>query len=130
MENKTELVLISKDDKKAVAVDIFGRYPKAQKVSVASDGQAFITDDGDAAAKNHAKNNRYKKELELTPFTRDGLTEKEATSAPDKKTAAELIKLIEAATTADEVNAIAEGDKRATVVAAVTAKLETLKSVE
>ncbi|MEI8087643.1 MAG: hypothetical protein WCG93_15645, partial [Paludibacter sp.] len=74
METKAQLTVLSKDEQKAIAVDILKRYPKAQKVSVASDGQAFITDEGDSAAKNHANNNRYGKELELTPFTRDGLT--------------------------------------------------------
>jgi hypothetical protein len=72
-KKKSTLVVVSKDDQKAVATDIFKHYPKSQKVSVASDGQAFITDEGEGAAKNHAKNNRYGKELDLTPFTRDGI---------------------------------------------------------
>lgn len=72
-KKKSTLVVLSQDDQKAVAADIFKRYPKSNKVSVASDGQAFITDESDAAAKNHAKNNRYGKELDLTKFTRDGI---------------------------------------------------------
>jgi len=82
METKAKLNIVSKDDQKAIALDILKRYPKAQKVSVASDGQAFITDDGDAAAKNHSKVNIYGKELELAPFTRDGLN---APSTPSKE---------------------------------------------
>lgn len=72
---KTNFTVLNQEEQKAVAADIFDRYPKAEKVSVASDGQAFITDEGDLAAKNHARNNRYGKELELTPFTRDSISD-------------------------------------------------------
>jgi len=81
MEPKTTLNVLGKDEQKAIALDIFKNYPKAQKVSVASDGQAFITDEGEGAAKNHAKNNRYQKVLELTPFKRDSFLEEIAASA-------------------------------------------------
>ena len=80
-KEKATLITISKDDQKNIAADIFGRYPKAQEVVVASDGQAFITDEGEGAAKNHAKNNRYQKVLELTPFKRDSFLEEIAASA-------------------------------------------------
>lgn len=73
-----------------MAVDVFNRYPKAQKVSVTSDGQAFITDLGENAAKNHATKNRYGKELQVFSFTREGVTraeKKEAvTDSKEKKT--------------------------------------------
>ena len=126
METKAKLIVLDKDAQKAVAVDIFKRYPKAQNVSVASDGQAFITDESDSAAKNHAKVNRYGKKLSLTPFTRDELDEKQ----PVQKTALEVIALIEAAKTGEEVATIAEGDTRKTVLAAVAKKLETLNTPE
>ena len=126
METKAQLTVLSKDEQKAIAVDILKRYPKAQKVSVASDGQAFITDEGDSAAKNHAKVNRYDKELSLTPFTRDELDAK-AEKAEVKK-AADVIALIEAAKTAAEVNALIAGDVRATVVAAAKKMIETLNT--
>ena len=113
-----------------MATDIFKRYPKAQKVSVASDGQAFITDDGDSAAKNHAALNRYGKELTLTPYTRDEVYPNQSKTGEKDglKKATEVIALIDAATTVDEVNALAEGDTRATVAAAVAKKLETLNT--
>ena len=124
METKPTLTVLNKDEQKAVAADIFKRYPKANKVAVASDGQAFITDEGDSAAKNHAKNNRYGKELKLEDFTRDELDEKQ----PVQKTAKEVIALVEAAKTVDEVNALIEGDVRATVVAAAKKVIETLNT--
>jgi len=126
MEPKTTLNVLGKDEQKAIALDIFKNYPKAQKVSVASDGQAFITDEGDGAAKNHAKNNRYKKELELTPFTRDGLELK--ASATTSRKAVEVIADIEAAITADQVTELATGDTRPTVIAAASKKIETLNA--
>lgn len=128
METKANLEVLSKDEQKAVAVDIFNRHPKAQKVSVASDGQAFITDVNDAAAKNHAKNNRYKKELELTPFTRDGVDEKK--SEIQQNDVKDALAEIEAATTSDEVNEIIDGCDIAEVLAAAAAKLETLNIVK
>lgn len=128
METKATLKVLSKDDQKAVAIDIFSRYPKANKVAVASDGQAFITDDSEAAAKNHAKSNGYGKELKLETFTRDELALKSSADGDQRKTAKDVIALIEAATTVDEVNAIAEGDERATVVAAAKKMIETLNA--
>ena len=128
METKAQLTVLSKDAQKEIAVDILKRYPKAQKVSVASDGQAFITDEGDSAAKNHANNNRYGKELELTPFTRDGLDSKTTTSALKK--AAEVIAEIEAATTVEQVTELATGDTRATVVAAAQKMIDTLNNAK
>lgn len=73
METNKELKVLSKDEQIAVAKDILKGYPKAQKVIVASDGQAFIADVSDIAAKNHANVNVYGKELKLVVFTRDEL---------------------------------------------------------
>ncbi|HBL74242.1 MAG: hypothetical protein A2W90_17980 [Bacteroidetes bacterium GWF2_42_66] len=64
---------LNKEENKAVAADIFKRYPNAKKVAVTSDGMAFITDESENAVLNHSKNNRHKKELEITRFTRDGV---------------------------------------------------------
>ncbi|MDA3852678.1 MAG: hypothetical protein PF444_00315, partial [Bacteroidales bacterium] len=91
----------NKDELKAIAADVFSRYNKAKKVSVTSDGMAFITDESDLAVKNHSKKNRTGKELSITPFLRD---EKDA-SKP--KTAEELIKIIEAETDVKAVEALA-----------------------
>jgi hypothetical protein len=126
METKAKLNVVSKDDKKAIALDILKRYPKAQKVSVASDGQAFITDDGDAAAKNHSKVNIYGKELELSAFTRDGLTP--STGSGNLKKADELIAEIKAATTVEQVAELLAGDTRTTVVAAAEKQIKNINT--
>lgn len=113
---------------KAVAVEVFERYKDVQKVSVASDGQAFIVDNGDAAAKNHAKNNAYGKELSVVTFLRDEVVqEKKQTPKADKKTAAELIAEIEKAETEEAVNTVLGKDKRATVLAAAEKRIAELK---
>ena len=62
---------LNKEELKAVASDIFGRYPKAEKVAVTSDGMAFITDEGENAVLNHSKRNISGKELAIARFTRD-----------------------------------------------------------
>jgi hypothetical protein len=129
METKAELKILSKDEQKEVAKDILKRYPKAHKVIVASDGQAFIADESEAAAKNHSKVNSYGKELKLETFTRDDF-EAKAEGSKEKKTAEEVILLIEAAETAEAVNELAAGDARKTVIAAAAKKLETLKAAE
>jgi len=128
MGTKAELKVLSKDEQKLLAKDILKRYPKAHKVIVASDGQAFIADVSDAAAKNHSKVNRYGKELKLETFTRDDF-ESQA-EGDNKKKALEVIALIEAAETAEAVNELVAGDTRATVVSAASKKLETFKSAE
>lgn len=109
---------IGKDKMQEIAKEVFERFPKAQKVAVVSDGQAFIIDNGDAAAKNHAKNNIYGKELSVATFLRDDVQEKKQTPKADKKTAAELIAEVEKAETVEAVKAILGKDKRATVIAA------------
>lgn len=62
---------LNKEELKAVAADIFGRYNKAEKVAVTSDGMAFITDESDNAVLNHSKHNVSGKELKIERFTRD-----------------------------------------------------------
>lgn len=62
---------LNKEELKAVAADVFGRYNKAEKVAVTSDGMAFITDEGDNAVLNHSKRNASGKELKIERFTRD-----------------------------------------------------------
>ena len=126
---KAELKVLSKDEQKEVAKDVLKQYPQAHKVIVASDGQAFIADNGDAAAKNHAKVNRYGKELKLETFTRDDF-EIKSEASKERKTADEVIALIEAAETAEAVNELAAGDARKTVIAAAVKKLETFKAAE
>ncbi len=122
---------IGKDKMQEVAKEVFGKYPNAKKVAVVSDGQAFIIDNGDAAAKNHAKNNIYGKELSVVTFLRDDVMQKakgnKADGKTDKKTAAELIADIETAETIEAVKAILGKDKRTTVVAAAKKRISELK---
>jgi len=68
--------ILNKDELKAVAVDVLGRYPKAEKVAITSDGMAFITDEGDNAVLNHSTRNTSGKELKITRFTRDEVAKK------------------------------------------------------
>ncbi|NCB67438.1 MAG: hypothetical protein EOM47_01145 [Bacteroidia bacterium] len=123
MDAKKELKVLSKDEQIAVAKDILKRYPKANKVIVAADGQAFIADESENAAKNHARNNAYGKELKLETFTRDELEAK-----VELKKAKEVIALVEAAETVEAVEALVAGDERATVKDAVVKRIETLKA--
>lgn len=115
------------EEQKGIAKDIFSRYPNAKKVAVTSDGTAFITDEGELAAKNHAVNNVYKKELKISSFTREDLEEPKGQKSSK---AEDLITFIQSATTAEEVEAIkneeAAGKNRKTVIDAATDKLNTL----
>lgn len=126
METKRELKTLSKDEQISVAKDILKGYPKVQKVIVASDGQAFIADESDAAAKNHAKVNAYGKELKLETFTRDELESNKV----ELKKAKEVIALVEAAETVEVVEALVAGDERATVKDAAVKRIETLKAAK
>lgn len=63
----------SKEQIREIAADVFGRYPKAMNVAITEDGQAFITD---AAARNHAREKRYKQPLRISNFRREDLEEK------------------------------------------------------
>lgn len=66
----------SKEQIREIAADVFGRYPKAMNVAVTEDGQAFITDESDAAARNHAREKRYKQPLQIENFRREDVEEK------------------------------------------------------
>lgn len=119
-------------EKKAVAVDIFTRYPQSKKVAVTSDGQAFIVDEQDINAKHHAKHNRFKKELTIETFTRDETMKDVSTSEGVLPTKSEdLLKMIAESTTVESVEAIKSaeesGKKRTSVLSAAHAKIEMLK---
>jgi hypothetical protein len=64
---------LDSEGKKAVAKDIFDRYPNSKKVAVTSDGEAFVVDESDLHARHHAKHNRHNKELSIETFTRDDI---------------------------------------------------------
>lgn len=112
---------IGKDKMKDIAQEVFEQYPKANKVAVTSDGQAFIADDSDVAAKNHAQNNIYGKELLLEVFLRE--TEDENADNYKPTLAADLIAAIEIAETVDNVISILGDDKRKTVKAAAEKRI-------
>jgi len=113
---------------KAIAADIFSRYPKANKVAVTDDGTAFITDESDIAVKNHAKKNPSGKELGITNFLREDAKEENG------ETAATLIDKIKAAKTAEEVEAIktaeASAKNRTSVIKAAEARIKELTKTE
>ena len=128
---------LSKAECEKIANEVFEGYPRVNKVIVTSDGQAFISDTSDMAAKNHANNNRYKKELALYTFLRpdkDVSTALAKGAGSDKPTPAdELLLQIEKAQTTEEVEAILNAEQgikkpRKSVVDAATKKLETLKT--
>jgi hypothetical protein len=122
-----ELKIKNKEELKGIAVDVFKNYPKAQKVAVTSDGEAFITDEGDNAVKNHSKKNRYGKELEIVPFTRDNI------NAEGKGTTAkEVIASIKEAATLEAVQALLAAENaletpRKSVVDAANARIKELQ---
>lgn len=116
---------IGKEKMQEIAQEVFGLYPKAKKVIVSSDGQAFVVDEGDAAAKNHALNNKYGKELALKTFLRDDAIQK--SKKDGKKKAAELIAEIEASETVDAVNAILGNDERVAVKEAAEKRIAELQ---
>lgn len=119
---------LNADELEKVAVDVFQRYPRAQKVSVTDDGMAFITDDGDLAVKNHSVNNRHNKKLGITSFERDKtLAPKNNELNNGAETAAALIERITLSTTVEDVMAIKDaessGKKRVSVINAADAKI-------
>ena len=117
---------LNKEELKAVAIDVFGRYPKAQKVAVTSDGTAFITDESENAVLNHSKRNSSGKELDISRFTRDQLEVKKIT-----KSVKDLVSEIEASTDVTVVESIlaaeSEGQKRKGVIEAAEKKIKELK---
>ncbi|KAA6347164.1 hypothetical protein EZS27_005333 [termite gut metagenome] len=122
---------LDEKQRKEIADEVFKSYPRVQKVIVAADGQAFIADENDLAAKSHSKHNRYKKELELYTFRRTE-PEKETSEKENPATVKEIIAQIEAAGTTEAVQAILEKEQnqekpRKSVTEAATKKLETLE---
>jgi hypothetical protein len=130
----------------AKAKDVFQRYPKANKIAITSDGQAFIVDVSENAVKNHATRNRHKKELEIFRFNRDAVmaetpasrdadskgNKTKKTSTPSKpKTVEEQMAAIKDAKTIEAVEVVLNeekaGGKRVTVIKAAQDKLELLK---
>jgi len=125
-----------KEQLKEIAVDVFNRYPKAQKLAITVDGQAFIVDESEMSAKNHSINNRHKKELEIVRFTRDEVIKVESedkTEAP-KQTAKQLIEIITGAETVEAVEALRDaeiaGEKRVSVLTACEKRIADLKPAE
>lgn len=114
---------------KEIAIDIFNRYPKSQKISVTSDGQAFITDEGDNSVKNHSVKNGTGKVLAIVEFTREECIKVEAT----KQTVKEITEVL-ATATIDEANAIkeaeAKGENRSTVIKACEKRVKNIEASE
>lgn len=108
---------------KAIADDIFERYPDQLKVYVTTDGQAFFVE---SDAKNHANNNRGGDQLEVKAFLRPFKIDSDET--PEVKDEKGTIALIEDSDNADEVNAIMEAEKagknRASVIAAAVTRIK------
>ncbi len=119
---------IGKEKMQEIAKEVFERFPKAKKVAVVSDGQAFIIDDGDAAAKNHANNNIYGKELSLGTFLRDDVMTKE--SKKHEKTAGELVDEIEKATTIEAVKDILGDSEYKTVQKAAKKRISEIEEAQ
>jgi hypothetical protein len=67
---------------KAVADDVFARFPDKGKVYVTSDGQAFIDE---SHARNHAVNNRSGRELKMETFLREKSPSKSSKSSKSKE---------------------------------------------
>jgi len=123
-----ELKTYTPDELKERAKVVFEKYPKAQKISATSDGECFITDDGDHHVKNYSVKNCYGKELKISTFTRDEI-EAESGSV---KTAKELIEVIKAAEIIEAVQAIIDeetaGAARKSVLEAGAKRIETLNA--
>jgi hypothetical protein len=82
-KNKMTLQIFTQEELKQRAESVFNRYPNAKRVAVASDGEAFIVDNGDMYARNHATKNRHKKKLELFEF---GISDFETKTRESKRT--------------------------------------------
>jgi hypothetical protein len=97
---------------KAAAVEVFERYPLAKKVFITSDNQAFLKED---RARLHDK--------DYTTVDRaDVIEDDSAAPKVERKNAKELIETIGTCVTVEELDAIAEGEDRKTVLEAITAR--------
>lgn len=118
---------IGKQKMEEIAKEVFSIYKDVGKIAIASDGQAFIVDNGDAAAKNHAKNNIYGKELTLKTFLREDVI---TNNSGKIGKAVDVIAEIEQAETIDAVNLLLDNDKRKTVIESATKRIEEIKSAD
>lgn len=100
------------------AIAVFKNYPNAKEVFVTADGQAFLKKD--RAILHNVDFETVKRSVVMPAETT------EDTDAPVKKTAAELIEFIQNVETIEELDALEKGEKRATVLAAITARKEAL----
>jgi hypothetical protein len=129
---QTNRIMKTLDEKqrKEIADEVFKSYPRVQKVIVAADGQAFIADENDLAAKSHSKHNRYKKELELYTFRR---TEPEKEKSDEENPGVkEIMAQIEAAQTKEAAQTILDNEQKRekpnkNVFVFAAKKLETLE---
>lgn len=104
------------DTIKVAAQEVFERFPLAKEVFVTPDEQCFLKED---RARLHNK--------DVTTVKRSDVMEAEKTVKSVKKTAEELIAFSSTCESIDELDAIiAGGEKRATVIAAISARKEVL----
>lgn len=108
------------------AIAVFTQYPLAKEVFITPDLQGFLKED---RARMHDKD--YVK-VKRSDVMGEIATPKSKDSKPEKKSAEELIAYAATAQTIEELDAIlVAGEKRATVVAAFTArKLELTSNQE
>ena len=105
------------------AIAVFTQYPLAKEVFITPDLQGFLKED---RARMHDKD--YVK-VKRSDVMGEIATPKSKDSKPEKKSAEELIAYAATAETIEELDAIlAAGEKRATVVAAFTARKSELTS--
>lgn len=106
---------------KEAAIEVFKSYPTAKKVFITPDGQAFLAKD---RAKLHNK--------EVVTVERNEVMEDEAVKLPagDKKTAEQLVADMPSVETIAELDVLAEGEKRKTVVAAIEARRTELTQIK
>ena len=105
------------------AIAVFTQYPLAKEVFITPDLQGFLKED---RARMHDKD--YVK-VKRSDVMGEIATPKSKDSKPEKKSAEELIAYAATAATIEELDAIlAAGEKRATVVAAFTARKSELTS--
>ncbi len=90
--------------------------------------QVWVTSDKQAFTNEHSAHNHQKEVLNKRSLLDEELPEKftSETTEVTKKKAAELIDEINAAETVEEVEALAEGDTRATVVKAAAERVSAL----
>jgi hypothetical protein len=99
---------------KEAAVAVFEAYPNAKQVFITPDGQAFLAED---RAKLHNK--------EVTTVKRSEVMEAKLPAA-EKKTADQLIADMPSVATIAELDVLAKGEKRKTVLDAIEARRKEL----